>query len=137
MNEASAGGGGGPGPGPRVMGMGGGPPMRPGLGPMPMGPMGPMLGIMGGPPGGMPMRGGPLMGPPAMDPGFVGNMNAMMMQARRPRFARRPIPGLCCAWEFGAIHAVAWRSLTSESVDCNLTQTEKQIESPSVQALAA
>ena len=78
------GGGGGPGPGPRGMGMGvGGPPMRPGMGPMPMGPMGPMLGMMGGgPPGGMPMRGGvPIMGPPGMDPGFVGSMNAMM-QAR-------------------------------------------------------
>ena len=45
--------------------------------------MGPLMGVamMGGPPGGV--GGGmggmrPIMGPMGMDPGFVGNMNAMM-----------------------------------------------------------
>ena len=62
--------------------MGGPPPLRPGMRPGMM-PMGPLMGVgmMGGPPGagGMgPMRGGPMMGPMGMDPGFVGNMNAMM-----------------------------------------------------------
>jgi len=88
MSEVSAAGGGGPGPGPTPRGMMCKPLLR--LGMRAMGPAdgradgAPMgVSITGGPPigGGGGGIGGrrPITGPMGMDPGFVSNMNAMML----------------------------------------------------------